>query len=175
MSWEYKNLSEVCSIAIGKTPSRSNKSYWDVEKKTNNVWLSIADISSAKSKTISNSKEYVSDIGASLFKPVVKGTLLMSFKLSLGKLAYAGTDLRTNEAIVALPIKNSMQLLNEFLYYYLSFYDWDKEAGNDIKVKGKTLNKEKLKNIKVPLPPLPTQQTIVAKLDALSEEVTKSA
>lgn len=174
MSWEWKNLSDVCHIAMGKTPSRSNKKYWDEDKTSNNVWLSIADLTNAKSKYISDSKEYVSDLGAGLFKPVAKGTLLMSFKLSIGKLAFAGTELRTNEAIVALPIKNDRQLLKAFLYYYLSYYDWDKEAGNDVKVKGKTLNKEKIKNIKIPLPSLSTQQKIVEKLDAIFAEIDRA-
>lgn len=174
MNWEWKNLSDVCYIAMGKTPSRSNKKYWDEQKNSSNVWLSIADLTNAKTKYISDSKEYVTDLGASLFKPVAKGTLLMSFKLSIGKLAFAGTELRTNEAIVALPIKNEGQLSKNYLYYYLSYYDWDKEAGNDVKVKGKTLNKEKLKNIKIPLPSLATQQKIVDKLDAIFAEIDRA-
>ena len=171
MSWIRKELSEVCEIKLGKTPSRSDKSLWDVEKNSNNKWASIADLSKVKGRNIFDTKEYISEKGAKLFKPVEANTILMSFKLSIGKLAITTEKIYTNEAIVALPIKIKDKISQDFLYYYLQFYDWDKESENDIKVKGKTLNKEKLKKIKVPLPPIATQQKIVAKLDAIFAEI----
>lgn len=174
MSWELKRLADICEIKLGKTPSRSDKSYWDEEKIGNNIWVSIADLTKLNSRSIADSKEYITDKGASLFKPVKAGTLLMSFKLSIGKLAYANCDLYTNEAIVALPIKDNKKIIKEFLYYFLQYYDWDKETENDVKLKGKTLNKAKLNEIKIPLPSLPTQQKIVAKLDAIFTEIDKA-
>jgi type I restriction enzyme S subunit len=174
VSWGYKRLSDICEIKLGKTPSRSDKSYWDDEKSGSNIWVSIADLSKLSTRFITDSKEYISDKGASLFKPVKAGTLLMSFKLSIGKLAYANCDLYTNEAIVALPIKDPKQIDSDFLYYFLMFYDWDKETENDEKLKGKTLNKAKLNEIQIPLPSLPTQQKIVAKLDAIFAEIDKA-
>jgi type I restriction enzyme S subunit len=174
MSWQSKRLADICEIRLGKTPSRNDKSYWDDEKIGSNIWVSIADLTKLRSRFISDSKEYISDKGASLFKHVKAGTLLMSFKLSIGKLAYAQCDLYTNEAIVALPIKDNSLINSDFLYYFLRFYDWDKETENDEKLKGKTLNKAKLNEIKVPLPPLPIQLKIVAKLDAIFSEIDKA-
>jgi type I restriction enzyme S subunit len=75
--------------------------------------------------------------------------LLVSFKLTLGRLAFAGVDLRTNEAIAALNIKKEDEIIKEYLYHYLTFFDWDKLASGDVKVKGKTLNKTKLKEITI--------------------------
>lgn len=175
MSWQSKRLADICEIRLGKTPSRNDKSYWDDEKIGSNIWVSIADLTKLRSRFISDSKEYISDKGASLFKHVKAGTLLMSFKLSIGKLAYAQCDLYTNEAIVALPIKDNSLINSDFLYYFLRFYDWDKETENDEKLKGKTLNKAKLNEIKVPLPPLPIQLKIVAKLDAIFSEIDKAS
>lgn len=174
MIWINKKLGEVCEINLGKTPSRREKKYWDSEKISKNKWVSIADLTKIKSRYISDTKEYISDKGAALFKPVKEGTLLMSFKLSIGKLAYAGCDIHTNEAIVALPIKKGGELDKEFLYYYLEHYDWDKETENDVKLKGKTLNKAKLKEISIPIPPLLIQKKIVAKLDAIFIEIDKA-
>ena len=174
MSWEQKRLADICEIKLGKTPSRSDKSYWDEEKAGSNIWVSIADLTNLKSRFIADSKEYITNEGASLFKPVKAGTLLMSFKLSIGKLAYANCDLYTNEAIVALPIKDMSQINSDFLYYYLQYYDWDKETENDIKLKGRTLNKAKLSEIKIPLPPLLIQQKIIVKLDAIFAEIDKA-
>ena len=57
MKWEVKKLGEVCNIELGKTPARNNKRYWDVDKNSENVWLSIADLANVKNKLISDSKE----------------------------------------------------------------------------------------------------------------------
>ena len=172
--WKTVRLSDVCNVSIGKTPPRGNKRYWDKEKSTNNVWLSIADLSSSNDKYISDSKEYLSNEGASLFKPVPKNTLIMSFKLSIGKLAFTKCELRTNEAIAALSIIDESLVLKEFLYHYLSFLNWDVLAGHDQKVKGKTLNKKKLNAIEITLPPLAEQERIVAKLDAVFTEIERA-
>ncbi|MCK5475503.1 MAG: restriction endonuclease subunit S [Candidatus Pacebacteria bacterium] len=164
-NWQTKKLGEVCDISIGKTPARGNEKFWDKEKETNNVWLSIRDLSNTNKKDVFDSREYISDSGAKLCKKVKQGILLASFKLTLGRLAFAGTDLYTNEAIAALEIKNSKELNKEYLYYYLTFFDWHAETKGDIKVKGKTLNKAKLKEIKVFIPLLSEQIRIVKILD----------
>ena len=94
------------------------------------------------------------------------GTLLLSFKLTLGRLAFAGKDLYTNEAIAALTIRNEKEIDKYFLYYFLSWFDWNAAAEGNVKVKGKTLNKAKLKKIEVQYPKsLSEQQRIVAILD----------
>ena len=172
--WRTVKLGELCDISIGKTPARGDKRFWDKEKLSDNVWLSIADLTSASGRYISDSKEYVSDEGANLFKPVPSDTLVMSFKLSIGKLAFTERELRTNEAIAALPIKDDAVVTKEFLYHYLSSLDWNEIAGNDVKVKGKTLNKKKLNALQVTFPPLAEQQRIVAKLDTAFAEIDRA-
>jgi type I restriction enzyme, S subunit len=163
--WQIKALGELCEIELGKTPARANASYWDEKCETGNVWLSIADLLKAESNIIFDSKEYVSDKGAAICKLVPKGTLLVSFKLTLGRLAFAGRDLFTNEAIAALTIFNESEISKEFLFYCLTFFDWVKAAENDVKLKGMTLSKAKLKVMPVSFPPLSDQQRIVALLD----------
>lgn len=172
--WQTLKLSDIVDISIGKTPPRGDKRYWDREKDTKNIWLSIADMNSATDGFVSDSKEYVSNAGAALFKPVPAGTLIMSFKLSIGKLAFTACELRTNEAIAALEIKNENQITKEYLKHFLSSRNWDKIAGDDAKVKGKTLNKAKLKELEVVVPPLAEQHRIVAKLDAAFDEIDKA-
>lgn len=173
-NWQTKKLGEVCDIEIGKTPSRSNKKFWDLEKQTENVWLSIRDLSDAEDKIISDSKEYISEKGAEISKKVKSGTLLVSFKLTLGRLAFAGRDLYTNEAIASLNIKNEKEICKEFLYQYLSYFDWDEATRGDVKVKGKTLNKAKLKKIEITTPPLSEQKRIVKILDEAFEKIEKA-
>ncbi|MFA5736896.1 MAG: restriction endonuclease subunit S [Candidatus Paceibacterota bacterium] len=173
-NWQTKKLGEICDIEIGKTPSRSNKKLWDIEKTTKNVWLSIRDLSNAEDGIISDSREYVSDKAASSLSLVEKGTLLVSFKLTLGRLAFAGKDLYTNEAIAALNIKDEKEISREYLYQYLSYFDWDAATKGDVKVKGKTLNKAKLKEIEIVYPPLPEQKRIVKTLDETFKKLEKA-
>jgi type I restriction enzyme S subunit len=163
--WEIKKLGDVCDIELGKTPYRANKEFWDTEKQKNNVWLSIADLSKSENKIVYDSEEYITDEAVKISKIVKAGTLLLSFKLTLGRMAFAGRDLFTNEAIAALPIKQNIKLNKNYLYYSLSNFDWHSATQNDIKVKGKTLNKAKLKIIDIPIPPLPEQERIVSILD----------
>jgi Restriction endonuclease S subunits len=163
--WQTKKLGELCEIELGKTPARANSAFWDEKRETGNVWLSIADLLKAEDNIVVDSKEYVTDKGAAICKLVPKGTLLVSFKLTLGRLAFAGRDLFTNEAIAALSIFNERELSKEFLFYFLHFFDWVKAAENDVKLKGMTLNKAKLKEMPVHFPLLPEQQRIVGILD----------
>lgn len=163
--WEYKKLGEICNIGIGKTPSRADDSLWDKEKEQGNAWVSIADISSAVNGIILETKEYISNAAKPTMKLIPKGTILLSFKLTIGKTAIAGKDLYTNEAIANLPIVID-GLVKEFLLYYFQYFDWDSFASGEEKVKGKTLNKKKLNVLPVYYPSLDEQLRIVSFLDS---------
>ncbi len=157
--WGVKRLGEICEIAMGRTPPRLNQAYWGHGYK----WLSIADL---QTKVVSDSKEEITELAAAMMTIIPKGTLLMSFKLSLGRLCFAGCDLFTNEAICSF---NKLQANAEFLYYVLGRTDFSlygKQA-----VKGYTLNKESLKSIKVALPPLPEQTAIAEVLTEMDGEL----
>ena len=72
--WKTLKLIDIVNIEIGKTASRKNPKYWDKNKKGSNVWLSIRDMSKVDELYIGDSKEYISDEGAKLFKEVPKNT-----------------------------------------------------------------------------------------------------
>jgi type I restriction enzyme S subunit len=163
--WRTEELGDLCSIELGKTPARANPAFWDRERETENIWLSIADLLDAEDNVAVDSKEYLSAAGAAISKTVPEGTLLVSFKLTLGRLAFAGRDLFTNEAIAALGIRDECQLSKHYLFHFLQFFDWDKATEGDVKLKGRTLNKAKLEKIGVNFPALPEQQRIVSVLD----------
>lgn len=169
--WEIKKLVDICSIQLGKTPYRKNPKFWDKEKIGGNVWLSISDLKHGE--YISESAEHVTDLGAKQIVKIPKETILLSFKLTLGRISFAGTDLYTNEAIAAL-LNLDKKISKDFLFYYFTLFDWDKAAEGDEKVKGKTLNKQKLKELPVPLPPLPEQQRIVSILDEVFAAIDKA-
>ncbi len=157
--WEEKKLGEVVKIAIGGTPDRDNSDYWDSQKISHNLWVSIRDLNK---KIIDGTEEYISDLGVlnSNVKKIAKGTILMSFKLSIGKLAFADRDLYTNEAIAALTPNGKLD--NLYLYYGLHF--WDLLAEVDQAVKGATLNIEKIKKIVIFYPQEKKEQEKIVRI-----------
>ena len=170
-NWEWKKLGDLYPISMGKTPPRGDSSCWDKNRHTKNVWVTIADISSNENQIITESKEHISDKAAKSITLVSPNSLLLSFKLSIGKMAFAGIPLYTNEAIVNFPPTKDIDL--QYLHKYFLYYNWDKASEGDTKVKGKTLNKEKLKNIDVLVPPLAEQKRIVKILDEKFAKIDK--
>ena len=152
---EWVKLGDVTEINIGKTPDRKNTNYWG----QGNIWVSISDMNS---KYISNSKEEITDLAVSEsnIKIIPENTVIMSFKLTIGKVAITEIPLFTNEAIASFKIDEN--LIPEYLYYVLRFIDYDKYV--DRAAKGKTLNKKKLNQIKIPVCSLQEQNKIIDNL-----------
>ena len=155
------SLQQICDIQIGKTPSRSVPEYWGGEL----PWVTISDF--AAGRIVTMTKERITKIGAakSGSKRIPQGTLLLSFKLSLGKRTVSGCELFTNEAIAALHVLDYDVADRDYLYWALGSIDYDRLV--DRAAKGKTLNKAKLKILQIPLPPLVEQKRIAWILDAV--------
>ncbi|EGJ6310192.1 hypothetical protein INB53_001528 [Campylobacter upsaliensis] len=165
-TWAWVKLGDICEIRLGKTPPRDAKIYWN---SNDYQWVSIADM--GESKILTQTKEHISQAGREkcfgdfIFK---KGTLLLSFKLTIGKVAFLGFDGFHNEGIASvLPLLHAEneQIFKEFLFHFLPPLTQLCESTGAIK--GETLNKQKLNNLSIPLPPLCEQQEIVKKLDLL--------
>ena len=163
--WTYKTFGEVFDLQMGRTPDRKNPSLFGGD----NIWVSIRDIDG---KYIDDSKEHSTNeaVVKSGIKLVKKGTVIMSFKLTVGKCAIVRKDLYTNEAIMAFNVNEGFILDSLFLYYYLQGYQW---SGTNKAVMGLTLNKATISKQKIAIPPLAEQERIVAELDLLSSIIEK--
>ena len=164
--WNTLKMSEVFNLQMGKTPSRDDCSYWD----GNTTWVSIGDIGA--SKYISESKEHITEkaILETGIKAVPNGNVIMSFKLSVGKVAITSTSLYTNEAIMAFIPKDGYELLTDYIYYYLKGYKWN---GINRAAMGLTLNKASISQALFSYPPIAEQERIVGELDLLSGIIDK--
>lgn len=166
--WREAKLGDLCRIEIGGTPSRDKPEFWSNEI-DGHPWVSIADL---KTTSVDCTKEFISDLGVakSNVKPVPRGTVMMSFKLTIGRTAVAGCDLYTNEAIAAFFPERELE--NEFLFYALPHAVGRAEP--DQAIKGATLNKAKLRDLTIVLPPLDEQRRIAEVLRSVSDGVAAS-
>lgn len=165
---EYK-LSELFDLQMGRTPSRNNHIYWNTG---DNKWISIGDLSESNIY-ITETKEHISDLAVreSGIKAIPENTVVMSFKLSIGKTAITTQDMYSNEAIMAFIDKKVTTVLPEYLYYLLSGQDWDKGTNNA--VMGKTLNKATLSERKIHIHSPEEQKKIVDILNDIKQIIDK--
>ena len=163
----YK-LKELFDLQMGKTPSRNNPEYWNAK---DYKWISIADLSQEE-KYISVTKEYLSEsaVEESRIKVIPANTVVMSFKLSIGKTAITTEDMYSNEAIMAFHDKHVVELIPEYIYYMFKYKNWD--VGSNKAVMGKTLNKATLSNIEIEICPIEEQREIVDVLDKIGRIIS---
>ena len=161
---KYK-LSDLFVLQMGKTPSRDNPEYWSQPEFP---WISIADLSGA-GKYIYDTKESISKqaVEESGIKIIPAQTVLMSFKLSIGKVRITPVPMYSNEAIMAFIDKGIVKIKPEYIYYLLLHRDWDE--GTNKAVMGKTLNKATLSDVVIDIHPIEEQESIVVVLDKASE------
>ncbi|MBO6091551.1 MAG: restriction endonuclease subunit S [Acetobacter sp.] len=165
--WVKVKLGDICSYDLGKTPKRDNPAYW--KKEAGSVpWVKIADMS--EHSVITETSEKISEFA---FREVFRGqivpagTLLMSFKLTIGRVAYLGIPACHNEAIISIYPKEEVD--KYYLGYFLSQVNYS--GIFDRAVKGNTLNKKKIARIPVLLPPLPEQQRISTLLGSIQKAI----
>ena len=168
-SWQWVRLGEVVRLKMGKTPARAEPEWWGAGI----PWVSISDMPDGGH--VQKTRESISKAAlTSVFKDHVSpvGTLLMSFKLTIGKVAILDIPAVHNEAIVSIEPFEAAPI-RDFLYFVLPFLVQFGERKRAIK--GDTLNGESLSRLLIPLPPLAEQERIVTKLGELLPLCTPSA
>ena len=117
-------MNEYFDISIGKTPPRKNQEYFS-NNSNNNLWVSILDMKSS-GIYINKSSEYLTDeaIKKCNIKIIPKNTLLLSFKLTIGRIAITYLDkTTTNEAIAHF--LTDKKGATEYLYCYLKKFNFN--------------------------------------------------
>jgi len=117
-------MQEVFDVTIGRTPPRKEFEWFSESRDGNSVWVSIADMGGCGT-FIADSSEYLTPQAIEKFnlRMVPQGTVLLSFKLTVGRVAIADVDLVTNEAIAQM--RTSSDEAREYLYCYLKQFDYD--------------------------------------------------
>lgn len=161
-SWQWVRFGQIVRMSIGKTPARGEVSYWS---KATIPWVSISDMTN--SEYINKTKEKISVAASSVMGEISPvGSLLMSFKLTVGRTSILNIDAYHNEAIISIyPFIDDKYALRDYLFYTLPFLSNMGDSKDAIK--GKTLNSKSLKSLLIPLPPLREQRYIINRLEEL--------
>ncbi len=153
-------------VKIWWTPARERAEYfwWWIP------WVSIKDMWKWKYVSVTNETLSESWVQNSNVKLIKKGSLLFSFKLTVWRMCFAWTDLYTNEAIAAF--EPNPEIMLEYLYYVLPVATKQVKRTNNFWAP--LLNKDQIKKLRIPLPPLETQKAIVVKLDQIFAELDQT-
>ena len=173
-NWNVQKIKSLYKIQTGFTPSTNRPEYYAFDEACGYDWITIGDLDGTY--YIPNStKAKISDTYIKEFEPKItpKGSLLYSFKLSVGSVAMTDREVYTNEAIASfLPYPN----VNLNFLYYSSFMIV--ENANENIYGAKILNQDLIKNALIIFPPLSEQQKIAAFLDekcgAIDEIISKT-
>ena len=159
-SWKWARFGDIVRMSIGKTPARGESRYWLDAKFP---WVAISDM--ADYSYVKFTKEKISEEAAKNvmgeLSPV--GTLIMSFKLTVGRTSILDISSYHNEAIVSIyPFVDVDTQMRDYLFYVLPILANLGDSKDAIK--GKTLNSKSLNNLLIPLPPFGEQSRIVSRI-----------
>ena len=158
--WQIKTIGEVCEVINGGTPKTGVASYWDGPHQ----WITPAEMGKRCTPYIQETSRTLSDLGLqnSSATPLPAHSVILSSRAPIGHIVINTVPMATNQGCKGLV--PSRQVEYKFLYHYLSsIVDLLNDLGTGATFK--ELSGGKLKEVKIPVPPLPDQQRIVAILD----------
>lgn len=121
--WKVGRADDFYQINIGKTPPRKEHK-WFSTNPADKIWVSIANMGNS-GVFISDSSEYLTKEAVDRHNIIMvpRNTILLSFKLTVGRVAIADKELTTNEAIARFILSDDKYM--EYLYLYLKKYDYN--------------------------------------------------
>lgn len=154
--WTHTKLKHMATFSTGWTPPTGNDSAYNGE----NLWANISDLGD---RVIYDTAKRISDEAVSKANIPIspKGSLLFSFKLSIGQVSFAGEAMYTNEAIASFPPDQGINVRYGYYAYPLFLVQ---NASENI-YGAKLLNQDLMKNAQIVLPDLHEQTTIATFLD----------
>lgn len=171
-TWKVKRLKDFTTkILGGGTPNTGIEKYWDDEKTTGIPWVAIGDIT--KAEVIVDTDKFITAEGlaSSSTQLIEKGKILYSIYASLGKVAVAGRELSTNQAILSIYENPVLSNVN-YLKYCLKGIE-DMVSGIGSSTTQNNISLEKLRTIKFPLPTPEEQIAIANYLDHETQKIDR--
>ncbi|EBD1887397.1 restriction endonuclease subunit S [Campylobacter jejuni] len=171
--WEWKNLGEICEILGGGTPDTKNPIFWyssqadEVQFEKSYYWATLVD---TKQKYLYGTKRKITQKGLDCSNAILLpiNSVIFSSRASIGEISIAKVETATNQGYKNFICDESI-LYYEFLYFALKHFTKEIE----LLAQGTTykeVSKAKIKDFKIPLPPLKEQEQITKHLDFIFEK-----
>ena len=160
-------LGDVCTIVSGTTPKSDHPEYWDGDIN----WVTPAELTD-ETDTIFESQRKITQqaVSDSSLKSFPAGTVLLSSRAPIGKVAIAGVEMYCNQGFKNLICSDV--IYNRYLYHFLKGKtDYLNSLGRGATFK--EISKSIVEGIEIPLPPLDEQGRIAAVLDKVSDLIAK--
>ena len=124
--WRSVIMEDVSVVGIGKTPPRKEQ-HWFSGDSSDVRWVSIRDMGTCGTYA-STTSEFLTAEAVDKFnvRRVPDNTVLMSFKMTIGRVAITDGEMTTNEAIAHFRLDPASQLSTEFIYLHLRQFDFSK-------------------------------------------------
>lgn len=150
--WKKNRADNFFNITIGKTPPRAEKQ-WFIDSSSGIPWVSISDMGNSGTFVLETSEGITNEaVEKHNMKVVPAGTIFVSFKLTVGRVAIATTNMCTNEAIAHFYIQDDLQ--RAYTYYYLKEFEYD-TLGNTSSI-SRAVNSKIIKGMPFIMPDEPT-------------------
>ncbi len=160
-------LGDVCTVVSGTTPKSNHSEYWNGDLN----WVTPAELTDESDTIYETQRKITSQaVVDSSLKSFPAGTVLLSSRAPIGKVAISGTEMYCNQGFKNLIC--SEKIYNRYLYYFLK----NKTAYLNSLGRGATfkeISKSIVENIEIPLPSIEEQQKIAAVLDKVSDLIAK--
>ena len=140
--WEKKKAQDFFNMSIGKTPPRIEKK-WFTDDKDGISWVSISDMKDATFVSYTSEKLTKEACDKFNIKIIPIGTIILSFKLTVGRVAITSIPMCTNEAIAHFSKEGNNW--RAYTFYYLRNYNYD-SLGNTSGI-SKAVNSTIIKNM----------------------------
>lgn len=166
--WKIMELGDVCDIQGGATPKRTESAFWE---NGSYPWFTIEDIR-RQGRIITDTNQKITQLAWEKLRVFPKDTVLLCCTASIGEYAITKIPLTSNQQFNGLTVKDNKYLNPKYLMHYCATL-----KNRLLSLSGKaTINfvsAEKIRQITIPIPPLPEQERIVAELDCLSSIIEK--
>jgi len=122
--WAIKRIDDVAEVMIGRTPPRK-EAEWFTTEAIDVCWVSIKDMGKS-GMFIFDTSEYLKQGAIQKFRiPIIpEGTVMLSFKLTVGRIGIASKAMASNEAIAQFQLKDSL-ISSKYLYFYLKNFNFE--------------------------------------------------
>lgn len=123
--WKVLPSEKVANVAIGKTPPRKEPQ-WFSEDNKDVTWISIRDMGKSGMYAL-DSSEYLTQESVDKFnvKVIPDNTLILSFKLTVGRVAITHGEMTTNEAIAHYKLSDDAPVSTNYLYSYMKQFNFE--------------------------------------------------